>query len=379
METLRDMFKENAERYEDHPCIKFHEQTISYRQLDERSNQVSNFLMENGVKKGDIVSIMVGNSPEYLYLVIGAAKTGAIAGPVNNWWLEKEVNHLVQDSEPVMMAFEDRFMFIAEALEGDMPSVKKIISVGEPEATSVESSPIEDILATYPTVLQEEVPLTGDDVASIMYTSGTTGFPKGALITHGGLIFANDSKQKLVDLTPEDVVLCVLPLFFSGGLVEPLIPGDNTGGEHKASRMPFRHRQVAEAEIGAYASISVQGFDLLYETAVESLLVHVLKELLYRRVHHYPRRGYELLALQAHPASVAIFDLHRRDAGTQAQLPTEVCEPFSHRLRPFHDPVLRISSDVDLATFEDKGCHYLRGIAQNVPHGDLMGIVYGGE
>jgi long-chain acyl-CoA synthetase len=115
-------------------------------------------------------------------------------------------------------------MFIADALKDDMPSVKKIIWVGEQNAPAVDSSPIEDILATYPTVLQEEVPLTGEDVASIMYTSGTTGFPKGALITHGGLIFANESKQKLVDLLPEDVVLCVLPLFFSGGLNDLALP-----------------------------------------------------------------------------------------------------------------------------------------------------------
>ena len=224
METLRDMLKANAEKLGDHPCIKFYDQTITYRQLDERSNQVANFLMENGVKKGDIVSIMVGNSPEYLYLVFGASKTGAIAGPVNNWWLEKEVDHLVHDSEPVMMAFEDRFMFIADALKDDMPSVRQIISVGEPKDSDIETTGIGDILAEYPTAITEEPALSGDDPALIAYTSGTTGFPKGALLSHGGLVFASGSKQKLVDLEPRYVVLCVLPLFFTGGFADLALP-----------------------------------------------------------------------------------------------------------------------------------------------------------
>lgn len=224
METLRDMLKANAEKFGDHPCIKFYDQTITYRQLDQRSNQVANFLIQNGVKKGDIVSIMVGNSPEYLYLVFGASKTGAIAGPVNNWWLEKEVDHLVHDSEPVMMAFEDRFMFIAEALKDDMPSVRKIISVGEPRGSDLETMNIEGILDSYPTELTRKPALSGDDPALIAYTSGTTGFPKGALLTHGGLVFASGSKRKLVDLGPDDVVLCVLPLFFTGGFADLALP-----------------------------------------------------------------------------------------------------------------------------------------------------------
>ncbi len=224
METLRDMLAENSEILKDHPAMLFYGETISYRQLDERSNQVANFLLENGVSKGDIISIMVGNRPEYFYLLFGAAKIGAIAGPVNNWWLEKEVAHLVGDSEPVVMAFEERFAFIPQSLEGRMPSVKRIITVGEAANGMEGAVNLLDILGGYPTRLREEVPLSGEDTAFIIYTSGTTGFPKGALLAHGGLVKASRSKRELVNLSPDDMILCVLPQFFTGGLCDLSLP-----------------------------------------------------------------------------------------------------------------------------------------------------------
>lgn len=109
METLRDMLVENEESLKDRPSMLFHDEFVSCEQLAQRNNRVANFLLESGASKGDIVSIMVGDRWGYFYLIFGAARIGAVAGPADDWRQEKEITHRIGDSEPVVIAFENCF------------------------------------------------------------------------------------------------------------------------------------------------------------------------------------------------------------------------------------------------------------------------------
>jgi len=219
------MVKRNARRYPDSQFVNFYDDIITYRDLDLRSDTFAAWLQDNGVKKGDIVSFMMGNTPHFFYTLLGAQKIGAIAGPISCWWQADEVEFLVNDCRPRVLVVNPEFALIVAVIKDKIPSVEKII-INSPAPVDLDfpHDYLPDILDKY---FQKpdfpDSPLT-DDVASLMYTSGTTGKPKGVMLTHRGIVFGAEIKTKHIPIQSEERILCVLPLFHSGGLNDLAFP-----------------------------------------------------------------------------------------------------------------------------------------------------------
>lgn len=223
--TTVELIKRNAGLYPDIPFVNFYDEVVTYRDLDIRTDAFAAWLQDNGIAKGDIVSFMMGNSPYFFYTLLGAHKAGAAGGPISCWWQAPEVAFLVGDSKPKALVVDPEFAPIISSIKDQITSVKKII-VNSPTKMDLdfEHDYLPDIISRGPGKPDMTDPPSMDDVAAILYTSGTTGRPKGVMLTHKGIVHGAHIKTKHIPVNPAERILCVLPLFHGGGLCDLSFP-----------------------------------------------------------------------------------------------------------------------------------------------------------
>ena len=170
----------------------------TYLEFDNAVNRTANMLLANGIRKGDVVSLLLPNSAEYIIAYFACWKLGAIAGPINSMLKRDEIEWAVGNSEAkLMLVGSDLVGAMNEGL-GDMCRQILFDDVA--------------IAAEFPETL-DSTDLSSDDDAIIIYTSGTTGKPKGCLLTHGNLIANARQITEWMNFTENDRLLTVMPLF----------------------------------------------------------------------------------------------------------------------------------------------------------------------
>ncbi|MCP4683538.1 MAG: long-chain-fatty-acid--CoA ligase [Desulfobacterales bacterium] len=223
--TTVELVQRNVQEYPDTHFVNFYDEITTYTDLDRNSDAFAVYLQENGIIKGDIVSFMMGNSPYFFYTFLGAHKAGAAGGPISCWWQTEEVEFLINDSKPKVIVIDPEYAPILSTIKDKIPSVRKIIiNAKEPMVLDFPHEYLPEIVSSSEKKPDMTDPPKGEDVASIMYTSGTTGRPKGVMLTHKGIMFGAQIKTKHVPVEPGERILCVLPLFHSGGLNDLAIP-----------------------------------------------------------------------------------------------------------------------------------------------------------
>lgn len=209
---LSEMVKKRAEESGDKTYIHFYDDTVTFRQFNERVNRFANGLKAIGVKKGDTVHIYMNNSPEFLYAALAANKLGAIAGPINCWWIPEEVKFLLNDSAGKYLVVESAYYSNIESMKPSLNYLKKIVYSGDnPPSGTI---PYADLMKHSDRL--EHVNISPDDDAYLFYTSGTTGKPKGALLTHSNALYAVMGVRSVLHSDEErgdEVALIFLPLF----------------------------------------------------------------------------------------------------------------------------------------------------------------------
>jgi long-chain acyl-CoA synthetase len=205
--NLASLLTESAERTPEAPAIRLGELELSYGELDRRSAQLATLLRDTGVRPGDRVGVMLPNVPEFPIAYYGVLRAGGTVVPMNVLLKQREIAFYLEDSgAKLLLAWHG---FVEEARDGAAEAGAELIEV-EPDsfaATLAEREPA--------TGLAE---ITGDDTAVILYTSGTTGKPKGAELTHLNLFRNADvSSRTTSEISQGDVVLGALPLFHSFG------------------------------------------------------------------------------------------------------------------------------------------------------------------
>jgi acyl-CoA synthetase (AMP-forming)/AMP-acid ligase II/putative sterol carrier protein len=225
VETTCELVRRNAAEYPDTPFLNFYDEIITYQALEERTNAFANYLLEKGVGRGDVVSYMLGNSPAVFDVLLGAQKIGAIAGPISCWWQANEVEYLVNDSRSKVLLADPEYVPIVAEIADRTPSVEQIL-VNAPSAVDLgrPHEGLPQVLAEYALGPPRVEPPRPGDTAALMYTSGTTGKPKGVMLSHRGVLAGARIKTERVPISPGDRGLCVLPLFHSGGLNDLAFP-----------------------------------------------------------------------------------------------------------------------------------------------------------
>jgi fatty-acyl-CoA synthase len=211
------------------------ERCLDYAALDERCARAAGWLRARGVARGDRVALLLENQSAYLEAVLGAARLGAIAVPLNTRLAPPELRYVLEDSAPAALLHE-------KALEASVHGT----GLALPRATlALDADAWEQALdATEPHL--ECAPCRSEDAVLLLYTSGTTGVPKGALLPQRKSLYNCLNAQLFFDLTRHDRVLVVLPLFHSFGLQILALPVLYTGGTVVLQRR-FQAESVLEA------------------------------------------------------------------------------------------------------------------------------------
>src|SRR3954469_21180581 len=204
--NLAENLTASAQRHPDRVAQKLDDAELTYAVLDEGSARVAGLLAARGVGPGDRVGVMLPNVPYFAVVYYGVLRLGAVVVPMNVLLKQREVAFYLGDPEAkVLFAWHD-FAQAAEAGAQDAGA----------EAILVEPGAFEQLLGgTEPH--REVAKRAGDDTAVILYTSGTTGTPKGAELTHENLGRNVEGCANLFSITDDDVVLGALPLFHSFG------------------------------------------------------------------------------------------------------------------------------------------------------------------
>ncbi len=204
METnLLSLLRTHASQTPDAPCLTFGTETLSFGQLNARASSVANALQARGVQSGDRVALIARNTPAHFELFFGCAKAGAIFLPIN-WRLSaREIAGILADGAPALLI-----------VEGDLQDLLEEAS-GLPGTIA---------LADYPAWRDAATPKdagrlpVADDPLLILYTSGTTGLPKGAVLSHDNLSYLARMARELWGFTENSVNLVAMPLFHIGGI-----------------------------------------------------------------------------------------------------------------------------------------------------------------
>ena len=234
--TALEMFRATLARRRGHPLTHYFDRSVTFEQCDRLSDALAVALQQRGVEPGDRIAMYLQNVPQVLVTVLAAWKCGAVIVPCNPMLRERELKKILSGSGcRVLVCQEDLYADVAQAA---IPSTAV--------AHVITTSPLEflDPEAALPTVLsgmvrmpnprtsdfltlaaqhRDETPkpveIDGDDVAFMVYTSGTTGDPKGAMNTHRNVVFATSVYKHWIGLDERDTILGLAPLFHVTGLI----------------------------------------------------------------------------------------------------------------------------------------------------------------
>jgi long-chain acyl-CoA synthetase len=208
-ENLRDLIELNLAERPDQTFIYWRDEEVSYRTLDERANRAASGLRALGVGQGDVVSVYLPNCPEFIYTWFGIIKLGAVFGPVNAMFKGDEVGHVLRDSGAMVAVTSRALLETINAVREGCPDLRSVICL---EGDAPGTVTFEGLMGHPPTL--ESVPLARDDLAAIVYTSGTTGRPKGAMLSHFNYVWTTLASADVMPVQPgRDRLGLILPLF----------------------------------------------------------------------------------------------------------------------------------------------------------------------
>ena len=192
----------------------------TYGQLEEISNKIANWLRDTGVQPGERGIIYLPNCTEYFYFLYGALKAGAVPIPLNYRFQKEELRYVLKDSGAVAVFTLSQHADVMSELQKEEGCIRQIVLADgdDPKPGAVL---LKDILARYPGEAEIH-PALDDDLAMIMYTSGTTGRPKGVQQTHRNNVVSAEGFAYTQRITSTDRFFCIAPLFHVGGTIASL-------------------------------------------------------------------------------------------------------------------------------------------------------------
>ncbi|MFT4414819.1 fatty acid--CoA ligase family protein [Fredinandcohnia humi] len=237
--NLTSHLGETAKKYFNKPAYIFNDSSSTYAELDGAVTKFASSLEKLGIKKGDHIALVLGNSPHFVIGLYGALRLGATVIPINPIYTPDEIGYIVNNGDVRAIIMLDLLVPMFEKMNPLIPKVETIIVCETPQGTSIGVDPKK--LSIYPKLKSfSELVGAGDlgfvgpelddeDVAVILYTSGTTGKPKGAMLSHKNLYSNARDIAEYLKMSDRDKVITTLPMFhvfcLSVALNAPLLSG----------------------------------------------------------------------------------------------------------------------------------------------------------
>ena len=224
--NLATMLRESATAHPDKPLCHINDTTLTYAQVDEISGRIATSLLGLGLVRGDKVAVQLPNLPQFLFCYFGIMKAGLVMVPLNPLLKAPEIAYHLDNSDTrLLVTFE---MFAEEAVKGapDVPTY--VVNLPGNDVRPAGTKHFDELYFADDT--RDIVPTDADETAVLLYTSGTTGKPKGAELTHLNLYMNCTVAGQLFGFRDDDIGVAVLPLFHVFGLSSVLNTSVRYGG-----------------------------------------------------------------------------------------------------------------------------------------------------
>jgi long-chain acyl-CoA synthetase len=243
IQNFTQCVREKAIRYKDNVFLCDFEtgHTITYRRFDDSTDRIAYGFAELGLKKGDRVALLHPNHSDFILCYVGVLKAGGITVPINSLYTPREVQFILNDSRARFLVTTDSLAGKVKQVEAETPGLEQILVKTEEET-------LEGLLKETVGPLKRLAPGTDDpeDPVIVFYTSGTTGTPKGVILTHRSLTFGGENVARNYGLKEDDVTIAVLPLVHVFANASPVLGSFCSGGKVIVMRQ-FKTNQVFEA------------------------------------------------------------------------------------------------------------------------------------
>lgn len=222
--TIPALLKSRAESNPNKIFLYFNDSTVSYKDLDLITNQIANGLKELGLKEGDKISIMLPNSPEYVYLFLGAPKLGVTVVPINTALKQEECAYIIDNSDSCAIVISSNHKNLIKNIKLQSDKLKFIFILEEDELEEELRRDGWDNFSRLLKASKEEIDFSlPESLLSIVYTSGTTGKPKGVMLTQSNYFYDSEQIASTFGMVEEERAMCILPLFHVNGQVVTIL------------------------------------------------------------------------------------------------------------------------------------------------------------
>lgn len=209
--NLAELLSLSSQKYPHRTAIVFGQKKISYKTLDELTSQIARGLIDLGIKKQDKVALFLDNCPEFIISYFAILKAGCVVVPINYMFKIEEAKFILQDSEAISLVTSRIYVDMAVELRLRVDTLKYIITTTKTRDDVFYFNGIRK----FDTQTLSRISSDPADLAVILYTSGTTGYPKGAMLSHYNLISNAMDSASGIKATHKDTLICILPLFHS--------------------------------------------------------------------------------------------------------------------------------------------------------------------
>jgi len=257
---LFDLLRTDAERYPDKPAAIFPDATITFAQLDQQSDRVAAELQSRGLGPSDRVAILSDNSLPSLVYFWGILKSGAQSVDMPTLAGASTLVSVLEEAKPAAIVLDAK-QLAKHGAEGGLPLPEHVFTTADAEATAEAQSrrvtTLEALLAT-PGATPAAPAVSPDQVAMIVYTSGTTGRPNGVMLSHENFISNLQASNETMGLTADDSILVVVPLYYIHGRMQLLLHALIGGTVVFSAGFTFPakvHKELCESGVTGFSGV----------------------------------------------------------------------------------------------------------------------------
>ncbi len=218
-QSVGHLLEDSAIKYGEKVLFSYEGNNLSFKEVNSMVNRTANALKKLGVKHGDKVSVMLPNGFEYPVCWLAIMKIGAVIVPTNINYQKRDLEYVLNNSEASFIILHEDYLSRFEEIKVKIPSIKEVVVVGN-DASSYHS--YQEIIKN----VSDRFSITGvkeNDLANLQFTSGTTGFPKGCMLTHRYWLLSGYLQAQFMEISSDDINMTAQPYYYLDPMIQTMI------------------------------------------------------------------------------------------------------------------------------------------------------------